>query len=69
MTTADTALDVAIGAAGAAGLLLLFTGYLWIQVRRMRRAQKDRSETRPDAPPFSSIVSRASMKPDLIALT
>jgi hypothetical protein len=40
MTTADTALDVAIGAAGAAGLLLLTTGYLWLQVRRMRRAQK-----------------------------
>ena len=40
MTTADTALDVAIGAAGAAGLLLLITGYLWVQVRRMRRAQK-----------------------------
>ena len=38
--TADTALDVAIGAAGAAGLLLLITGYLWLQVRRMRRAQK-----------------------------
>ena len=37
MTTADTALDVAIGAAGAAGLVLLITGYLWLQVRRMRR--------------------------------
>jgi Protein of unknown function (DUF4446) len=40
VTTADTALDVAIGAAGAAGLLLLVTLYLWVQVRRMRRAQK-----------------------------
>jgi hypothetical protein len=40
VTTADTALDVAIGAAAAAGLLLLVTVSLWIQVRRMRRAQK-----------------------------
>jgi uncharacterized protein DUF4446 len=40
MSTADTALDVAIGAAGAAGVLLLFTLYLWLQVRRMRKAQK-----------------------------
>ena len=40
MSTADTALDVAVGAAGAAGLLLLLTILLWIQVRRMRRAQK-----------------------------
>ena len=35
MSTADTALDVAIGAAGAAGVLLLFTLYLWLQVRRI----------------------------------
>ena len=40
MSTADTALDVAIGAAGATGVLLLFTLYLWLQVRRMRKAQK-----------------------------
>jgi len=40
MSTADTALDVAIGAVGAAGVLLLFTLYLWLQVRRMRKAQK-----------------------------
>jgi len=40
VSTADTALDVAVGAAGAAGLLLLLTILLWIQVRRMRRAQK-----------------------------
>ena len=40
MSTADTALDVAIGAAVAAGLLLLLTFSLWMQVRRMRKAQK-----------------------------
>ena len=40
MSTADTALDVAVGAAGAAALLLLLTILLWIQVRRMRKAQK-----------------------------
>jgi len=40
VTTADTALEVAVGAAGAAGLLLIVTCYLWLQVRRMRRAQK-----------------------------
>ena len=40
MSTADTALDVAIGAAGAAGLLLVITLSLWVQVRRMRRAQR-----------------------------
>jgi uncharacterized protein DUF4446 len=40
VTTADTALDVAVGAAGAAGLLLIITLYLSLQVRRMRRAQK-----------------------------
>jgi hypothetical protein len=40
VTTADTALDIAVGAAVAAGVLLLVTAYLWLQVRRMRRAQK-----------------------------
>ena len=65
MTTADTALDVAIGAAGAAGLLLLTTGYLWVQVRRMRRAQKvvigSKSATifndSPGAPPLIELVA------------
>jgi Protein of unknown function (DUF4446) len=40
VTTADTALDIAVGAAVAAAVLLLVTAYLWLQVRRMRRAQK-----------------------------
>jgi hypothetical protein len=40
VTTAGTALDVSIGAAAAAGVLLLTTGYLALQLRRIRRAQK-----------------------------
>ncbi len=40
MTTAETALDVAVGAAAAAGLLLLVSAYLWLKLRRIRRAQK-----------------------------
>ena len=40
MTTAETALDVAVGAAAAAGVLLLLSIYLWVKLRRIRRAQK-----------------------------
>lgn len=40
MTTAQTALDVSIGAAVAAGVLLLVALYLALQLRRIRRAQK-----------------------------
>jgi len=40
VTTARTALDVAVGAAAAAGVLLLMWGYMALQLRRIRRAQK-----------------------------
>ena len=40
MTTAQTALDVSIGAAVGAGVLLLISIYLALQLRRIRRAQK-----------------------------
>lgn len=40
MTTAQTALDVSIGAAVGAGVLLLVALYLALQLRRIRRAQK-----------------------------
>ena len=40
MTTAQTALDVSIGAAVGAGVLLLVSLYLALQLRRIRRAQK-----------------------------
>jgi hypothetical protein len=40
VSTADTALAVAVGAAVAAGLLLLLTLWLAIQLRRLRRGQR-----------------------------
>jgi hypothetical protein len=40
VSTADTALAVAIGAAVAAGLLLLLVLVLWLKLRRLRKAQR-----------------------------
>jgi uncharacterized protein YlxW (UPF0749 family) len=40
VSTADTALAVAIGAAAAAGLLLLLSLWLVVQLRRLRRGQR-----------------------------
>jgi hypothetical protein len=40
VTTAQTALDVSIGAAVGAGVLLVVALYLALQLRRIRRAQK-----------------------------
>ena len=49
MSTADTALYVAIGAAVVGGLLLLLVIWLWLPLRALRRGQTAAAGRRPDA--------------------